>query len=244
MLKYLNEKFIYSSKKTKIELYILPILIISLLFIFFDKTQIQNENITPKVENYELGNRKMKENILEIISKIENLAKENTIFIIKSEKKELEIFLSFSGELNNIFEFIAQIERLNSFSNIKFINYKKEENKNLVNLKVDFSKFFIKKLSTQTSHERVFLKDNLEFNQNNQEIEKIENSFEEIEKIDFKINAIVGDFAFINGVWVKKNEEISGFKLIKIFRDYVVLKNKNEEIKLELSYAKYLKNLD
>ena len=80
----------------------------------------KEERISSTIDNYLFENKKMEENFLEIISKIENLAKKNSIFIIKSEKKEPEIILVFSGELNDIFEFLMQIERLNNFSNSTF----------------------------------------------------------------------------------------------------------------------------
>lgn len=138
MLNYFNEKFIYTTNKTKIELYILPILIVFLFYIFLQENK--EERISSTIDNYLFENKKIEGNFVEIISKIENLAKKNSIFIIKSEKKEPEIILVFSGELNDIFEFLMQIERLNNFSNIKFISYKKEQNKNIVNLRVDLSK--------------------------------------------------------------------------------------------------------
>ena len=84
----------------------------------------KEERISSTIDNYLFENKKMEENFLEIISKIENLAKKNSIFIIKSEKKEPEIILVFSGELNDIFEFLMQIERLNNFSNSTFAHKK------------------------------------------------------------------------------------------------------------------------
>ena len=81
----------------------------------------KEERISSTIDNYLFENKKMEENFLEIISKIENLAKKNSIFIIKSEKKEPEIILVFSGELNDIFEFLMQIERLNNFTQLSQI---------------------------------------------------------------------------------------------------------------------------
>lgn len=85
MLNYLNEKFIYTTNKTKIELYILPILIVFLFYIFLQENK--EERISSTIDNYLFENKKIEENFVEIISKIENLAKKNSIFIIKSEKK-------------------------------------------------------------------------------------------------------------------------------------------------------------
>lgn len=239
MLNYLNEKFIYTTNKTKIELYILPILIVFLFYIFLQENK--EEKISSTIDNYLFENKKMEENFLEIISKIENLAKKNSIFIIKSEKKEPEIILVFSGELNDIFEFLMQIERLNNFSNIKFISYKKEQNKNIVNLRVDFSKFFIKKFGERS--EKLILNDSLQFSKDEKIAEEtIEDNLQNEQKVEFEISAIIGQYAFINNIWVKKDEQINSYKLTKIYRDYVILEKESLKIKLELSYAKHLKN--
>ncbi len=58
---------------------------------------------------------------------------------------------------------------------------------------------------------------------------------------EFRINAIVDDFAFINETWIKKNEKIEDYKLIKIDRNFVVLSNESNEIKLELLNEEYFK---
>ncbi|WP_198305609.1 hypothetical protein [Arcobacter vandammei] len=243
MFKYINDKFVNSSKKTKIELYLLPILLFLSVYIFLENSKNSEDSIKAKFESNILENKKMSENILEISLKLEIIAKENEIFIRKSEKKDEEIFLEFSGSLNNIFLFLENIEKLNNFSRIKKMIFKKEEDKNIVYLNIDFRNFYIKKFE---DNEKIILKEDIkEIGEiDNNEYKEDEKEIIEYEIINFEINAIVSDFAFINGVWLKKNDEINGFKLIKIFKDYVILKNENEEIKLELSYAKYPKKFD
>ena len=137
MLNYLNNRFINSEKKTKIELFLFPIFLGVLIFLYFNE-QKQTNQIVQKIDNYSFENRKLDENILEISLKIENFAKENSIFIIKNEKKESEIFLLFSGNLNDIFNFFEKIENLNSFSKISFVNFRRDNLKNIVSLRVDF----------------------------------------------------------------------------------------------------------
>jgi hypothetical protein len=243
MLNYLNNRFINSEKKTKIELFLFPIFLGVLIFLYFNE-QKQTNQIVQKIDNYSFENRKLDENILEISLKIENFAKENSIFIIKNEKKESEIFLLFSGNLNDIFNFFEKIENLNSFSKISFVNFRRDNLKNIVSLRVDFSNFFIKKLKEK--REKIILKDSFEIVENKEEIKEIETDEidTKLSEEDFVLSAIIGDFAQINGNLYRKNELVENYKIIKIYRDFVILKDKNHEIKVYLKHAKYIKNLD
>lgn len=234
MFNYLNEKFISSNTKSKIELYILPLLILLAILIFTNDKK--DEVSSSKVDSFEFENKKIQSSFLEISSNIENLAKKNSIFILKNEKIESEINLIFTAELNDIFDFLEQIERLNSFSNIKYITLKEDGNKSLVNLRVDFSKFYIKKF--QNNNHKIILKKQEDIVLNKQNIQKDEIS----ENVDFKLNAIVGQYALINSNWIKKDEILFDYKLINIFSDYIILQKGSNKIKLELNYAKHLKN--
>ncbi len=239
MLKYLNENYINSSNKTKIELYLLPFLLIICFFIYFENSKKEDNNIEPKIEINDFSKQKMEENILDISLKLEKIARENDIFISKNEKKEQEIILEFSGEKNNIFLFLENIERLNNYSRIKNLTYKTTKDKKNVFLTIDFKNYFIKRF---IEFSKITLKEDIKIDENL--TKDNEDEIVEYEIIDFELNAIVGNFAFINGVWLKKNDLINGFKLIKISKDFVILKNESEEVKLELSYAKYSKKLD
>ena len=58
------------------------------------------------------------------------------------------------------------------------------------------------------------------------------------------INGIILNYAFINNTWLKLNDLIDGFKLIKIEKDFVILKKNNDEIKLEILNEKPNKNFN
>ena len=53
---------------------------------------------------------------------------------------------------------------------------------------------------------------------------------------DYNLKGIISEYAFINDIWLKKDENIDDFKLTKIEKDFVVLENENKKIVLELSH--------
>ena len=84
-------------------------------------------------------------------------------------------------------------------------------------IQIDLSKFFIKKIEEEID----IPLENEEFlnNQKNN---------------DFKINGIILNYAFINDTWVTINDVINEYKIIKIGKDFVLLRNEDSEIKLEI----------
>lgn len=228
MLNYFNNNFLKSSKKTKIELYVLPLLIYLLLYVFLlEKGKNKDVEISSKLNYEEFYNKKFESSFLELFSSLEKLAKKYEISILKNEKNENIILLKAVGNKQSIFDFIKDIENLNNFTKIDFLNMNKNEETKIYTfeLKINLNKYYIKNLKNieyKKNHEKVFV------TQNNQNKE-------------FKINAIVDDYAFINETWIKKNEKIENYKLIKINRDFVVLSNELNEIKLELLNEEYFK---
>ena len=57
----------------------------------------------------------------------------------------------------------------------------------------------------------------------------------------FILNGIVHNYALLNGNWIELNGIIDTYRLIKIDRDFVLLKSDNKEIKLELNHEEYFK---
>ena len=55
------------------------------------------------------------------------------------------------------------------------------------------------------------------------------------------LNAIFNNSAKINGKWVKKGENILGFKVIKILHNRVILQKENKKVVLRVKYKKVLK---
>lgn len=228
MLNYFNNNFLKSSKKTKIELYVLPLLIYLLLYLFLlEKDKNEEVEISSKLNYEEFYNKKFESSFLELFSSLEKLAKKYEISILKNEKNENIILLKAVGNKQSIFDFIKDIENLNNFTKIDFLNMNKNEETKIYTfeLKINLNKYYIKNLK------------NIEYEKNHEKVFVTQNS----QNKEFKINAIVDDYAFINETWIKKNEKIENYKLIKINRDFVVLSNELNEIKLELLNEEYFK---
>lgn len=103
-----------------------------------------------------------------------------------------------------------------------FENYK-------VEMQIDLSKFYIKKIEEEIDSSII---------EENEKVADIQ------ENKEFKINGIILNYAFINNTWLSINDVIDGYKLVIIEKNFVVLKNKNKEIKLELMDENYIKNFN
>jgi len=224
MLNLVKNSFETSSLKVKIELYILPILIIFLFYILIFEQHIEEFEEKQNIDLVNFENKKYDKPVLELLNSIEQMAKNNNIFIQKSENIKDEIFLQAKSKKDDLLKFLHKIENLNSFTNIHSLNLKKSEfDSYLFDLKVDISKFYIKKkVDLKEIKENTISKNN--------------------SAVDFKIDAIIGKYAFINDDWIELNGFIDGYKLDFISRNFVILKKKEDSIKLEVNSIEYLKN--
>ncbi len=232
MLNYLNRKFIDSSFKTKIEVYLLPLLLLYLCYFFLGfnlNRNSENEEIKAKVDlNY--ANKEFKNSFLDLSSNLEEYASKNQIIIFTLTNNKKVFNIKAKANLIRIENFIKKIENLNNFSKIKTLTLNKVDLDNyLFEIEVDFNKFYIKKIQkdgdTQEIKQKIML--------TNDEETK-----------EYKINGIISEYAFINEIWLKKNEKLDDLILTKIEKDFVVLENENKKIILELNNEKYIKNLN
>ena len=232
MLNYLNKKFIDSSLKTKIEVYLLPLLLLYLCYFFLGfnlNKNSENEEIKAKVDlNY--SNKEFKNSFLDLSSNLEEYASKNQIIIFTLTNNKKVFNIKAKANLIRIENFIKKIENLNNFSKIKTLTLNKVDLDNyLFEIEVDFNKFYIKKIQkdgdTQEIKQKIML--------TNDEETK-----------EYKINGIISEYAFINEIWLKKNEKLDDLILTKIEKDFVVLENENKKIILELNNEKYIKNLN
>lgn len=232
MLNYLNKKFIDSSLKTKIEVYLLPLLLLYLCYFFLGfnlNKNSENEEIKAKVDlNY--SNKEFKNSFLDLSSNLEEYASKNQIIIFTLTNNKKVFNIKAKANLIRIENFIKKIENLNNFSKIKTLTLNKVDLDNyLFEIEVDFNKFYIKKIQkdgdTQEIKQKIML--------TNDEETK-----------EYKINGIISEYAFINEIWLKKNEKLDDLILTKIEKDFVVLENENKKIILELNNEKNIKNLN
>ena len=229
MLNNLNNKFINSSLKTKIELYLLPLLLLYLFYFLFHFETKDDSSIQAKVD-FDYSKNQFNDSFLDLFSNIEDYALKNQIVIKSLTNEKKIVFLKAKSKIENIEKFIKKIENLNNFTKIKsFILNKDDENQYVFEIQIDLNKFYIKKIEKEVE------------NQNQKTTFQINNSEKSKE---YKIRGIISEYAFINDIWLKKDENIDDLKLVKIEKDFVVLENENRKIILELNNEEYFKNLN
>ena len=229
MLNYLNNKFLNSSFKTKIELYIFPLLLLYFIFIIFQLPKEEIPKIESKININDYSNQEFKDSFLDLFSNIETFALSNQITILSINNNKKIITIKAKAKLSNIEKFIKKIENLNNFTNIKFLILIKDDlEKYKVEMQIDLSKFFIKKIEKELDTHLQEEKKTINIQQNS----------------SFKINGIILNYAFINDTWLGINDVIDNYKLIKIGKDFVVLKNDDGEIKLEITDENNTKNFN
>ena len=235
MLANFKNSFENSSLKTKIELYLLPILCLFLAYILlYDEKNLEQPN---KINNelLNLENKKFTESILELSNKLEEIAKNENLIIQKIQNLKEQIIIQTRGKKDDLLRFLEDIENINNFTKIDFLNLKKLENDiYLIDLRIDISKYFLK---NKKNKEIINIEQDDTIENKNEDIIK-----KDTIKPDFKINAIVGNNAFINNSWYELNDDILGYKLEIISNDYVILKNNEVIIKLEVNSIEHLKN--
>lgn len=226
MLNNLNNKFINSSLKTKIELYLLPLLLLYLFYFLFHFEEKDDSSIQAKV-NLDYSKNHFNDSFLDLFSNIEDYALKNEIVIKSITNEKKIVFLKAKSTLENIEKLIKKIENLNNFTKIKSFTLNEDnENQYVFEIQIDLNKFYIKKIEKEVE------------NQSQKTTLQINNSEKSKE---YKISGIISEYAFINDIWLKKDENIDDLKLVKIEKDFVVLENENRKIILELNNEEYFK---
>ena len=218
MYKLLSDKFINSSTKVKIELYLLPLMVLFLVYYwgFTNQNEIVKSNKSENIKSI-FTEKKFDGDFLKFFTNIENIAKENQIFIKLTSEKNGFVYLSGMANKESFLQFLKEIEQLNDFTKIDSFVLSQNINSSeyVFEIQINLNHFFIKE-------------------KEGKEIKKQNNP-------SFILNGIVHNYALLNGNWIELNEIIEGYRLIKIDRDFVLLKSDNKEIKLELNHEEYFK---
>ena len=239
MLTYINNKFVNSSLKTKVELYILPLMILYLLYYFSSSLFVVEKPfvVKNKINLEEYKNKKFQGSFLDFFSNIEEKAKQNNIQILSLNNKKNIVELKIQSPKEKLSLFIKQIENINKFTKITFITMydKKDSNKYLFDLKIDLNKFYIKRIEKEKIISQKILP----------KPEEIKTKKIEIAKDNYELKAIIAEYVLVNDIWFKQGEYINGFKVDEIKRNSIVLENKNKDkkIRLELADEEYLENI-
>ena len=239
MLTYINNKFVNSSLKTKVDLYLLPLMILYLLYYFSSSLFVVEKPfvVKNKINLEEYKNKKFQGSFLDFFSNIEEKAKENNIQILSLNNKNNIVELKIQSPKEKLSLFIKQIENINKFTKITFITMydKKDSNKYLFDLKIDLNKFYIKRIEKEKIISQKILP----------KPEEIKTKKIEIVKDNYELKAIIAEYVLVNDIWLKQGEDINGFKVDEIKRNSIVLENKNKDkkIRLELADEEYLENI-
>ena len=215
MHKYLNEKFINTTFKTKIELYILTLLMFYLFYFFYTKIDFfENKASVENSFNMENLNKKYEGTTLLLLSDIEAISQKNSVVISFSSNDLKSINLKGNIKKENILNYISQIENLNNFTKIELFKLSKlDESTFLFETKISIDKFYIKKLITKEKTDTYSIKNS-----------------------KHKLIAIIDNYAFIDDVWIKKYDDFYGYKLVEIKKSSAVLENEFEKLSLEIKH--------
>ena len=239
MLNQLNNKFINLSLKTKIEFYLLPLLLLYLIYYSFQNLiNSETDEIKNSVNISQFENKKFDGSFLELFNQIEKNAKDLNIQVKSLNNKKNIIDLKVYSKIIDIPRLIKRIENLNNFTNISSINIydKNDLDFYLIDFTIDLNKYYLKRIEKDEDIKAT------ESQEKSDEIKEIKIPIIE-EKITYELKAIIADYVLINDIWIKKNENLNNFKLIEINKDYVLLQNDEKILKLELANEEYLKNI-
>lgn len=213
MLNYLENRFIESSIKVKIQLYMLPLL--SFLFVLYlinmNLVSKPQEVSSSKIKN--IDKRKYSGSYLLLKKDIEDFCFKNKITVVRLSNKNKSILINAKSSIKKLMSFIYMLESINNFSNIKTFSLNKIKKTNIYeySIEVTFNKYYIKQKRTEAK-------------------EKIKTK-----KMPIKVKAIIGGNVLINEKWINKNDSIGEYKLTSINKDFVELLYKNKTIKIKIN---------
>ena len=200
VLKYIEDSFNSFNLRMKIELFILPLLILGVLaFLITKPTMKKSYNKTDMFSK--IQTLQMNEKIVTVIKNIENYANENSIKIKSMSSSQNNIKIELYANKKEQIRFIKFLEDYNSFSKIKTLFIKQKD------------------LSLELSFKKIYLKEQID-------LENRIAKLEEKKDINLKLQAIVGRKVLINDKWLEINSIFNEYELIKINTNSVFLDNR------------------
>ncbi len=214
ILNLIEDSFDELSIKTKIELFVFPLLVLLLIWnLFFNDIKFVEELSQKK---FDTNNLQMKTDIIDIISDIREFCSDRKIKLEYLEGKDRYIDLKVKAKNEKLFLLIKYIEQYNSFSSI---DYLKKENQ-FLELKVSFNSLYLKREST--------------FDFKTELIEENERKKDEKVLKHFKLEAIVGENVYLNKKWYQKDQIVDNFTLTRVGSNYILLSNGFIKIEVRL----------
>lgn len=208
ILKHLENSFINSSFKVKVELYLLVFILFSLI-IYNIPILTSTNNTLVKSNSYKI--EEFNKSLLDMNKNIEEYASIKRIKINSMNNERKEILINCSLSLHKAKGFISFLENLNTYSNIKTLSIDKDKQSKKYNLeiKVSFEKYFFKTLISK---------------------EVIKKS----KSKKFKLKAIIDKTVLINNKWLEIGEYINDYELTDISKNSVTLSFNDEKIQLKV----------
>ena len=207
MLKYIDNIFNDSSLKIKLELYILPLLLIYLFINFFMDSSFSNNTNTYNFNKIE--NKKYSDSYLELSKTIEEFCSRKKIKLVSIKNSKNKLFLKGETSIKKLDSLILKLEYLNNYTNLTKFNISKKS-------------AYIYSFELNISMDNFFVKDKKKHIK-----KKIVRSSNRLD-----LTAIISSYVFINKKWLVLGEEINGHKIINIQENFVELSKNSKKIKL------------
>ncbi len=211
ILNLIENSFNDLSLKSKIELFLFPLLILVLIWqLFFNNI----DDVSSKSKrNFEIKTPLMADKIIDIVEDVRDFSVKNNIKIDSLKTKEKTIDIKIETNVEKQISFIKYLEEYNSFSAIDYL----KQDESFLELKLSFNTLYLKK-DLVLENEFKILKDE-----------------DRAKKNHFNLKAIVGNTAYLNDKWYEENQNIGeNFKLVKVENDYVLISDNYLEFKIRL----------
>lgn len=205
-LKSIENSFEFMPIRLKVELFLLPLVLLIGIYFFFFSSSKQNYITFKPIDIKKII---MKKELIEVLNDIEKFALENEIYLEKISKSEKSLKIEIIGSLKKSLQMFTYLENYNEFSKIRSFEFLEDK----VFIEVDFNKFYKKR-----SEDFSILLDEIKTQK----------------QMEYKLTAIVGNRIFINDTWFKEGDSIGFFKVSKIEKQSVILKNRYKTVELNL----------
>lgn len=233
---WLKQIFIYSnnyfknlSKIERILLYFLPLILSVFILYVFKPIKIDNKRMLTDIKKLEdkIDDLKIISQIdMQIVLKeIEDLIAKNNLILSSMKVDERTLYIHVKGNIANIISLINYCEHYSNSSSIHslLMDFNEIENSNHLKIKISFDKNYIK----DNTYLQQFYKELDNFSSSNNSKKKVKTNKEQT--IDFKLSAIVGEYALLNNKWYKKEDIILNHIIQSLSKNSVVLQSSNNK---------------
>lgn len=209
VLKSLEYRFNNQTTRIKIELFLIPILLLVLYFSYTYNLKEKSQNINGDISS-KTAFKSIKINMINVLKDIEEFSKQNKIQILNISNTNDSLEVIVKTDIKNQFEFLIYLENYNNYSFIQTL----EQNSKELKIMLTFKNLYVKK---------------------DIDISKKLESLRKQHKQKFKLLAIVDNSALINNEWIDIGQNVNlDFILDSIEGNRVFLLSKEKVIELEL----------